>query len=118
MGETMRMLEPANISSQAYGNKTYAYQFNVPPALHGQDVPYTFFNGPDMEVISDDAALALQQYITGFAETGVPSGASIPRFPLYGDNSTIINLNATSITETMDPTANSRCLWWQKALYY
>ncbi|KAL8874457.1 MAG: hypothetical protein Q9174_000202 [Haloplaca sp. 1 TL-2023] len=103
---------------RAYGNKTYAYQFSVPPALHGQDIPYTFFNGPDMEVVSDDTALALQQYITSFAETGVPSGASIPRFPLYGDNSTIINLNATSITETMDPTANNRCLWWQKALYY
>lgn len=106
------------MSLQAFGNKTYAYQFSVPPALHGQDVPYTFFNGPSTAVLSDATAVALQEYITSFAETGVPSGPSIPSFPLYGNNSTIINLNATSITEIMDPTANARCLWWQKALYY
>lgn len=109
---------------RAFGNQTYAYQFSVPPALHGQDIPYTFFNGPNsvtngnMPVQSDATALALQVYITSFAQTGVPRGSGIPRFPLYGNNSTIINLNATSITEMMDPTANARCLWWQKALYY
>ncbi|KAL8713078.1 MAG: hypothetical protein Q9225_006847, partial [Loekoesia sp. 1 TL-2023] len=32
---------------RAFGNQTYAYQFSVPPALHGQDVAYTFFNGPN-----------------------------------------------------------------------
>ena len=69
-------------------------------------------------VRSDATAIALQEYITSFAKTGVPSGAGIPSFPLYGNDSTIINLNATSITEIMDPTANARCLWWQKALYY
>ena len=31
---------------RAYNNQTYAYEFSVPPALHGQDIPYTFFNGP------------------------------------------------------------------------
>ncbi|KAL8689466.1 MAG: hypothetical protein Q9218_004871 [Villophora microphyllina] len=103
---------------RAFGNQTFAYQFSVPPALHGQDVPYTFFNGPNTAVLSDATAVALQEYITSFAETGVPSGASLPGFPLYGNNSTIINLNATSITEIMDPTANARCLWWQKALYF
>lgn len=71
-----------------------------------------------MPVQSDAVAFALQAYVTSFAQTGVPSGSGIPRFPLYGNNSTIINLNATSITEMMDPTANARCLWWQKALYY
>ncbi|KAL8951891.1 MAG: hypothetical protein Q9222_002166 [Ikaeria aurantiellina] len=102
----------------AFGNNTYAYQFSVPPALHGQDVPYTFFNGPNAQVLSDATANALQAYITSFATTGVPSGSGIPHFPLYGNNSEIINLNATSITDIMDPTANPRCLWWQKALYY
>ncbi|KAL8942451.1 MAG: hypothetical protein Q9216_001651 [Gyalolechia sp. 2 TL-2023] len=33
--------------NRAFGNQTYAYQFSVPPALHGQDIPYTFFNGPE-----------------------------------------------------------------------
>lgn len=118
------MRSSSNMDIQAFGNQTFAYQFSVPPALHGQDVPYTFFNGlnsvtgDNVPVQSDATALALQEYITSFAATGVPSGPGIPRFPLYGNHSTILNLNATSITEIMDPTANARCLWWQKALYY
>ena len=103
---------------RAFGNNTYAYQFSVPPAIHGQDVPYTFFNGPSSSVTSDQAAAALQQYITSFAINGAPSGnMSLPMFSIYGSNSTIIDLNATSITEIMDPVANYRCLWWQKELY-
>ena len=38
-------------------------------------------------------------------------------FPLYTNATDIIDLNATSITEIMDPVANSRCDWWQKELY-
>lgn len=101
-----------------YNNDTYAYQFSVPPALHGQDVPCTFFNGPNAQVKSDVTAMALQAYITSFAETGVPSGPKLPFFPLYGNSSENQELNATSIAEIMDPTANARCLWWQKGLVY
>ena len=108
----------SNYLDRAFGNQTYAYLFSVPPALHGQDIPYTFFNGPNTAVKSDATAKALQAYITSFAETGVPSGPGIPKFPLYGNNSEILNINATSITEMMDDTANARCLWWQKGLYY
>ncbi|KAI4269514.1 MAG: hypothetical protein LQ337_007237 [Flavoplaca oasis] len=103
---------------RAFGNQTYTYLFSVPPALHGQDVPYTFFNGPKGEVESEAIAVALQEYITSFAVTGVPRGPSLPQFPFYGDDSRIINLNATSITEITDPISKERCLFWQKALYY
>ncbi len=103
---------------RAFGNQTYAYQFSVPPAIHGQDVAYTFFNGPSSSVSSDQAAIALQEYITSFVVTGTPSGnASLPYFPLYSKNNTVIDLNATSITDIADPVANYRCLWWQKELY-
>ena len=102
---------------RAFGNQTYAYQFSVPPALHGQDVPYTFFNGPTMSVASDATATALQEYVTSFAIDGKPSGPGLPMFPLYGNGSDVIDLKATSITSMMDPVANSRCLWWQKELY-
>lgn len=108
----------SNYLDRAFGNQTYGYLFSVPPALHGQDVPYTFFNGPNAAVKSDVTAKALQAYITSFAEAGVPSGSGIPKFPLYGNNSEILNLNATTITEMMDDTANARCLWWQKGLYF
>ena len=107
-----------NYLDRAFNNKTYAYQFSVFPALHGQDTPYTFFNGPNPSVVNPAIATALQEYLTSFAINGVPSGPGIPIFPLYGANATEINLSATSISEMRDPTANERCLWWQKALYF
>ncbi|KAK3111790.1 hypothetical protein LTR53_012598 [Teratosphaeriaceae sp. CCFEE 6253] len=102
---------------KAYGNKTYAYFFTVPPALHGNDIAYTYFNGPSSSVISTTVALALQEYITHFAETGSPNEAGVPYFVMYGQNATVQNLGLTSISGVMDPTANERCNWWQKALY-
>ncbi|MCJ1367175.1 hypothetical protein MMC16_006307 [Acarospora aff. strigata] len=104
--------------NRAYGNNTYAYQFSVPPALHGQDVPYTYYNGKTPAVLNETVAIALQEYLTSFAETGKPSGPGFPMFPLYGPESTLLDLNVSSISEMMDPTANERCLWWQKALYF
>lgn len=102
---------------KVFGNQTYAYQFSVPPAIHAMDVPYTFFNGPSSSVISDPVAVALQEYITSFAINGNPSGPSLPMFPVYSNATKIIDLNATSITEAIDPVANFRCNWWQKELY-
>ncbi|KAF5873332.1 putative lipase protein [Botrytis fragariae] len=47
------------------GNKTYVYSFNVPPALHADDVAYTFYNGPgsvtwDGNPVFEGAALSLK----------------------------------------------------------
>ena len=93
-------------------------EFSVPPALHGQDVPYTFYTGPNPAVANATVAAALQDYITSFAMHGAPSGAGMPAFPLYEPDSKILNLNISSIEVIKDPTANERCVWWQKALYY
>lgn len=101
---------------KAFGNNTYAYQFSVPPALHGQDIAYTFYNGPSGSVVPR-IAVALQQYITSFVVDGVPSGPTLPLFPSYGNDSKIIDLNATSISQVLDPVANKRCDFWQKSLY-
>jgi len=103
---------------KAYGNNTYAYQFSVPPALHGADVPYSFYDGPSAAVTNDTVAVALQEYLTSFVENGKPSGPNIPMFPLYGNGAEEEDLNITSIMEMMDPSANARCDWWQKGLYF
>jgi carboxylesterase type B len=111
----------ANFFDRALNNQTFAYLFSVPPALHGQDVPYTFYNAagkPTKEVVNATVAYVLQKYITDFAETGAPNGSGVPKFVLYGDSSTVVNLNATTISDTRDPVSNTRCEWWQKALYF
>jgi len=102
----------------AFNNQTYSYYFTVPPGLHGADIPYTFYNGGT--VVNATAAIALQDWITTFTETGVPSSPDVPNAPIfsmYGPNSTVLNLAASSITPQMDTVANARCSFWQKALY-
>lgn len=104
---------------KAYQNHTYAYLFAIPPGIHGEDIPYTYFNGPNKaEVVSDPTAIALQEYITHFAEYGTPNEQGVPYFPMYQNNATVQVLNVTGIRQTMDPAANARCDWWQKALFY
>ena len=101
---------------KAYGNQTYSYLFAVPPGYHGQDIPYTYYNGPNSDVVTP-IAIALQEYLTAFAETGTPNEAGVPFFPLYGSGATVQVLNITGISQAMDPAANYRCDWWQKGLY-
>lgn len=108
----------------AYGNKTFSYYFSVPPGLHGEDVAYTFFNGDtttsdEGSPVNATVAAALQDYITSFTMNGNPNEKGVPYFPLYGTNSStqVINIGKLG-TQVTDTTANDRCAWWQKALYY
>ena len=107
-----------NYLARAYGNRTHNYLFSVPPGLHGQDVPYTFFNGApgqaSASVLSPSTATALQEYITSFTVTGTPGVPGLPHFPIYGMDAEVQDLSATGIREIRDPAANERCLWWQK----
>ena len=105
-------------------NDTYSYIFSVPPALHGDDVPYTFYVGPygsqyDSVLFNTTVAAVLQDYITSFAVNGQPSTAvqDVPSFGKYGPNAVVSNLGSTGITRIMDNVANSRCKWWQLGLY-
>jgi len=71
----------------ALNNQTYAYQFSIPPALHGGDVPYTFYNDGgtvpanlttlSQGLLSIPVALALQDWIVSFVRDGVPSSPDV-----------------------------------------
>lgn len=104
--------------NRAFDNQTYAYLFSVPPALHGQDVRYTFYNGDASKDVNATVALKLQDYITSFARTGVPESKGGPVFRMHGHEARILNLGNKGFREMRDPTANPRCTWWQKGLYY
>lgn len=107
--------------NHAFNNKTYAYLFDVPPALHGGDVAYTFYNGDlaSSTVTNTTAAVILQDWITTFAIKGKPSTsvAGVPKFKKYGKQATVAVLGQSSVTLAVDPASNNRCTWWQKALY-
>lgn len=111
-----------NQLARAFGNYTYAYQFEVPPALHGFDVGYTFYNGGSSNISTIPPLIApladvLQGYITNFAQTGNPNGIALPHFPMYQSNGTEVGLNVTVNSYMKDPTNNPRCVFWGKSLY-
>lgn len=111
-----------NYLARAYHNQTYNYEFQVYPALHGQDIGYTFaLPGQQTNVAAGfDASVArvLQGYIANYAKTGNPNGPGLPYFPIQGMNASMNGLASTGVKPQTDDTANRRCVWWQKALYY
>lgn len=106
-----------NYLDRAFNNRTYAYQFSVPPSIHGQDVQYTFYNGGSG--VNAGIAATLQRYITNFAIGGDPDGANggVPPFPQYGEMANQDSLNVTGVRTEPDPNNSARCRWWQGALY-
>jgi carboxylesterase type B len=106
--------------ASAFSNRTWAYRFSIPPAVHGQDVPYTYYNSsiPSTE-IDPLVATTLQDFITEFAVSGDPNGRQgTTAFPVYGDDARMLDFNITGIRVLTDDTDNERCAWWQKALYF
>jgi carboxylesterase type B len=100
-------------------DQTYSYIFSVPPSLHGDDIPYTYYNSPNSAAVKNDTlAQIMQRYFTRFAEVGDPNAPGVPFFPVYGENQTCLNLNLTSVGTIKDNAANERCTWWQKGLYF
>ncbi|CBX98109.1 hypothetical protein IAQ61_010214 [Plenodomus lingam] len=109
-----------NYLSTAFKNETYSYLFAVPPAFHGLDVAYTFYDGgalsPPLGVVNRTVAIALQEFIASFAEGGVPEADGVTQFNMYGEDAGVLKLNISGIDEVRDSNANARCAWWQKGL--
>jgi carboxylesterase type B len=101
---------------KAFNYETYNYIFSIAPSLHGDDIPYTYYDGPNASVKDDALAIVMQKYFTRFAETGDPNGPGTPYFPKYGRNTISQNLDYV-ISLTKDPAANARCDWWQLGLF-
>lgn len=103
--------------NRAYNQQTYAYLFSIPPALHGQDLPYTFFSGSNSTSLNTTVAIAMQQYITSFVQTGIPKSSIGPIFHKHGARSNIMDFSNSGISEILDTTDNARCRFWQSAPY-
>lgn len=123
--------------ANAYNNAIYGYVFDVAPGVHGQDIPYmnylksnsTSANASSSSTssslineilnVNETIAFALQDYVTSFTINGVPTSSvdGLIEFPMYGSNSSVINLNLASIIEIKAPIDNNRCKWWGSALY-
>jgi carboxylesterase type B len=108
-------------SYAAHNNNAYRYIFAMPPAGHGQDVPYTFYSSgdspTDYSVTNTTVAFAIQRIVTSLSQFGIPQAESTP-LEKYGAAENVLILNVTGIEQHAgDPWHNKRCAFWQKADY-
>jgi carboxylesterase type B len=106
--------------SNAFDNQTYAYLFAVAQAFHGQDVPYTYYNGVDRiqgnigpQSIDVNVAYAMQEILTTFSSTSQPTYNKGRAVAQWGSMANMLTLNTTGFTEEQDSAANPRCRFWQ-----
>lgn len=109
--------------TSAMGNKTYNYEFAVPPALHGMDVAYSFYDdgaaGPEDAVESAEVAVAMQDYFTSFVENGVPEAEGMSTWPMYESQGNLMVFNISGASLVVEGGLEwERCAWWQKGLWY
>jgi carboxylesterase type B len=103
-----------NSINLAFGNQTYAYEFQVPPAFHGDDVRYTFYTGAE-EVVVPEIAHIQQRYFANFIVAGDPNGDGLSPWPIQGTNASMNAWNSTTVGIQVDPTVNDRCAFWRNA---
>jgi carboxylesterase type B len=108
--------------NQAFKDQCYAYIFNVFPAIHGQDIGFTWDDGYSApSFASVMTAQIFQQFLTSYALTGKPEIRDLPnmKFTPYGTSGQhITQFTAQAVTDVVDPTDSMACAWWQKSLYY
>lgn len=92
------------------GTEVHAWEFSVPPAIHGSDIAYTFYDGA--AGIDPHVASIMQHAIAGFAKCGEPDAGQLGfAFPRYGKQATTVSLDINSSVTISDPTWNNRTLW-------
>lgn len=100
--------------------------YNNTLGYHTDDVPATFMAGDDSwgweDIANRTEAKTLQEFITRFVDSGNPNSdggeMEIPYWPIYGEEATLLDFNMTTIVQARDLTANRRCDWWQKGLFF
>ena len=85
------------INQASFVSAPYAYEFSVPPAVHGADLPYTFYDFGDIPGINTTVAEIMQGYILQFAETGQPNAPGLPAFPRASSGMMVQNSDGPSL---------------------
>ena len=115
--------------ASANHNLTWNYEFAIPPAIHGEDVEYTFYN-PNVttpfatpEFVFRNVSSAMDDLFANFVSNGDPNVSlkvhnntgmgNCTFWPRYGDNSTVLFFNYTGLRIGKDPAAVERCNFWQ-----
>ena len=105
--------------ARAYNYQTHNYIFGFPPAIHSQDLAYTYYPTGAIPEFYPSLAVTLQSYITGFVLTGNPdSNPGLPDFPVVTQNGHAINFTTTGIKQVTSDAFNARCEFWASGDYF
>ena len=108
--------------ANAYQNQSYNYIFGIAPAIHAQDLGYTFTPNAATPGFYPQIAKDLQTYLASFILTGdpnpKPNPSQLPEWSVYGDEGKAINFTVGGVEETTSDADNSRCAFWNAATYY
>lgn len=114
---------------KAFCGQTYNYKLTIPPATHGSDLAYLFYNGPSPEDVDGgiyngplgpalvDVALVFQQYVVNFVKYGDPNGPGLPPFPRADEDTNMLTFDVDGVGVAPDDTDNKRCEWLQSVPY-
>lgn len=109
------------IDQADFQHTTYAYQYSAPPAVHGADLTYTFYDFGQVAGVNTTLAEIMQGYLLRFAETGQPNAPNLPPFPPTGRGGTVQNLGIDFVGPMQDERAikqiGERCRFWQNVPY-
>ena len=113
--------------TKAFRGRTYNFKFLVPPSVHGSELAYIYYNGPDAVpggiYVGDrgpvlvDAAVVMQRYVVNFVRGGDPNGPRGPPFPRADEGGTMLAVGAEGVQVAPDDTNNPRCEWFQGMPY-
>ncbi|PGH18205.1 hypothetical protein AJ79_00543 [Helicocarpus griseus UAMH5409] len=99
--------------SSAYSNlgKARRYFLSAPPAFHGFDILYFFFiNSTITPVVDAKVALNVQSYIRNVVSAKsaeLPTPPDAPVWPLYGQESKVLNIKESELEIVDDPWGKS-----------
>ena len=104
--------------AEAYENRTHNYIFDIPPAIHAQDLAYTYYPNDPTPDFFPEIAVTLQKYLTNFVRTGNPNKKGLPKWPLYGKKANTITFTTDGVKQSTSDAANDRCAFWNRGDYY
>ncbi|KAH8826247.1 acetylcholinesterase precursor [Flagelloscypha sp. PMI_526] len=98
---------------------SYAYLYDIPPALHILDLFYTFYTpeAPTARLVSNvTTARTMQKGIATFIHHGIPD-FGLGKMDVYGTEGKIVNISANAVARGIDPALNVRNKWWYSTGY-
>ena len=108
--------------ANAYQNQSHNYIFGIPPAIHAQDLAYTYTPNAATPDFYPKLATDLQTYLANYILSGNPNPSpnplKLPDWSVYGQGAKAINFTMGDVQKTTSDAANSRCDFWNKATYF